>query len=489
LLVLLVNLFLRAVIDEMGKREYAHGCKIRYNTFCINQKLKQFFIFLSLRVIRFLVWLKPHVFSFTQRAIRPLQFFWRFALVGLVPLYHALYLVRKQLALLYRPAKNKVMVLVANRYVVHLAIICLVFATVLSNVRTNEVRAETFGQKSLLFSLVANQDELIEEYASADLTALQVSRASYRDQGVLTPATRGIDFIGSETTSLDSVLSDSSLVGVQESGESAAQMPPARQEREDIELYVVEGGDTLSTIAGKFGLSLNTILWANNLTVRSVLQPGDTLTILPVDGAYHEVSSGDTVASIARTYGVDQETIARYNDLTNVNALAIGDELLIPGGEVQVASRPTSSAISTIISPSPSSSTGATATISNPSVTGSGSMIWPTDLRIITQYYGWSHTGIDIDCGYTNDNYASDAGYVQFSGWKGGYGYAVEINHGNGLVTRYGHHASLYVTAGQYVSQGQAIGRCGTTGRSTGTHLHFEVMANGAFRNPLEYAR
>ncbi len=116
-------------------------------------------------------------------------------------------------------------------------------------------------------------------------------------------------------------------------------------------------------------------------------------------------------------------------------------------------------------------------------------MIWPTDLRTITQYYGWRHTGLDVDCHFTHHNYAADDGYVQFAGWKGGYGLTVEINHGNGIVTRYGHHASLAVADGQQISQGTPLGVCGTTGRSTGTHLHFEVIRNGKFVNPLEYIR
>jgi LysM repeat protein len=389
---------------------------------------------------------------------------------------------------MYRPAKNKVMVLVANRYVIHIVVAALVLVTVFSNIQTDDVRAETFGQKSLLFSLVAVQDELIEEYASDQLVAVQIGHASYREQGSLSSFTRGVDFIGSLDDSSSTALSETSLVGVQESDAATAVAEAAPSaDRTGIETYAVAGGDTLSTIASKFDLSLNTILWANSLSVSTVLQPGDSLTILPVDGVYHEVESGDTIASISQSYDVDQETITSYNGLANANALSIGDELLIPGGEVRAVSRSTSSAISNIITPTVS--TGSSATISSPTVTGSGSMVWPTDLRVITQYYGWSHTGLDIDCHYTNDNYASDAGYVQYSGWKGGYGYTIEINHGNGIVTRYGHHSSLYVSAGEYVAQGQAIGRCGTTGRSTGTHLHYEVISNGSFRNPLEYIR
>lgn len=437
-------------------------------------------------MIRALVWLKPHVLRVLVYAAKPLHVLGRIFLIGLVPAYHLIYIIRKQISRLYRPAKNKVMVLVANRYVAHVTVITLVLATVLSNVGTDEVRAETFGQKSLLFALTAVQDELIEEYASDELVAVQTGHTNYQEPSALSSFTQGVDFIGSRYESVDTALSDTALVGADDTADSAVS-DMTSSDRTAIETYTVAVGDTLSTIADKFDLSLNTILWANNLSVSTILQPGDSLIILPLDGVYHTVSSGDTLASIAQTYGVDQDTIASYNGLANVNALAIGDELLIPGGEVQATPRRTSSAIASIISsPLPS---GSTATISNPSVTGSGSMMWPTDWRVITQYYGWSHTGVDIDCGYMNDNYAADAGYVQFSGWKGGYGYAVEINHGNGIVTRYGHHSSLYVTAGQYVSQGQAIGRCGTTGRSTGTHLHFEVIVNGTFRNPLEYIR
>jgi LysM repeat protein len=439
-------------------------------------------------VIRFFVWLKPHVLRVLDYAAKPLRSLGRVFLSVLVPLYHLLYIVRKQLARLYRPAKNKVMVLVANRYVAHGTIAVFVLATVLSNIQTDEVRAETFGQKSLLFSLVAVQDELIEEYAVEGLAGVQIGNVSYRDGGALSFA-RGVDFIGSLDDPTSTALSDTSLVGADDATDpTAVVVSGTSTNRISVESYTVQGGDTLSTIAGKFDLALNTILWANSLSVSTVLQPGDDLTILPVDGVYHAVSSGDTVASIAQTYDVDQETIADYNGLANANALSVGDELLIPGGEVQAVSRSTSSAITSIIS-TPTPSSGTTTTISSPTVTGSGSMIWPTDLYTITQYYGWGHTGLDVDCGFTNDNYAADAGYVQYSGWKGGYGYTVEINHGNGIVTRYGHHSSMYVSAGEYVAQGQAIGRCGTTGRSTGTHLHFEVIANGSYRNPLEYIR
>lgn len=119
------------------------------------------------------------------------------------------------------------------------------------------------------------------------------------------------------------------------------------------------------------------------------------------------------------------------------------------------------------------------------------SMSWPTDLRVFTQYYGGpgNHTGVDIDCGDDNKNYAAADGIVTFAGWKGGYGYAIEIDHAEGLSTLYGQNAELYVSAGDTVQAGEAISLCGTTGRSTGTHLHFEVNWNGEHQNPLLYIK
>lgn len=376
------------------------------------------------------------------------------------------------------------MLVLTNRFTIHVVVAVIAVTIAGLNVQAQDVRAETFGQKSYMYALVTNQDyELIEESADS-IAAVEVSAFSYRDQTALTSYTRGIDFIHSEDSSIALVGGGSiAAVTISESAESTAP-------RTAIETYVVQGGDTLSNIAEKFDISLNTLLWANNLTVRSVLKPGAELTILPTSGVRHTVSSGDTLTKIASKYDVEEEEVLEYNKLASADDLVVGEQLIVPGGVIAAPAPSSSTAITRIFSSTPTTSSIPTTTSSvQPTVTGTGAMVWPTDLRNITQYYGWSHTGLDIDCHFTHDNYAADAGIVQFTGWKGGYGYTVEINHGNGLVTRYGHHASMYVTAGQQVSAGQPIGRCGTTGRSTGTHLHFEVIANGRFRNPLEYVR
>lgn len=252
--------------------------------------------------------------------------------------------------------------------------------------------------------------------------------------------------------------------------------------RSEIVTYLVKSGDVLGAISEKYGLSLSTILWANNLTARSTLRPGMELTILPTDGVIHKVKKGETAAAIAKKYKVETEKVLAFNGLDN-KALSVGQSLIIPGGTppVIVPVAPARS-LANVFSTPPAGTKGTGAS-------ASGRMLWPTDLHIITQRFGWKHTGIDVDCHFTNNNYAADNGTVQYSGWKNGYGNVVEINHGNGIITRYGHHAKLYVKAGQPIAKGTPIGLCGTTGKSTGTHLHFEVIVGGKFRNPLEYVR
>lgn len=446
--------------------------------------IKQFFVRLSLQVIRILVRVKPHVLGLFRSVFGPFRKVGRFLMSAVfVPAYRVFYVIKKRTDKAWRPAKNRFMVFVTNRYAVHVTMGVIALVVIGVNVQTTEVRAETFGERSLMYSIATGEDtEIIEETKA---TAVEITSVSYRETTGIASYSRGIDFIGGNQAPV-AILGGGALASptISEGADSTAP-------RTDIESYVVQGGDTLSTIASQFGISLNTLLWANDLTVRSVLKPGMELTILPTSGVKHTVSSGDSLTSIADEYDADEEEIIKFNRLASADDIVIGEDLIVPGGEIAApapVTRPTS--VASVFTPTTTTSTIPTTTSdAEPTTTGSGSMIWPTDLYVITQYYGWSHTGVDIDCKFTNHNYAADDGIVQYAGWKGGYGYTVEINHGNGLVTRYGHHASLDVVAGQQVTKGQSLGVCGTTGRSTGTHLHFEVIVNGAFRNPLEYIR
>jgi LysM repeat protein len=465
---------------------YGYLCSKHY-PIGIKERFKQFIVAHTLKAVRILIRIKPVFLRALNSISAPLKAVAKVLVFVLVPVYQLLFSIKRHLVAVYKPAKNKMMFLIANRYTVHGVIIAMVLVVGVLNLQTSIVRAEGFGERSLMYALVAEDaGRIVQEYASDD-SALSVSAVEYRERTGVSMALTQMSAVLEEGTVVpeDGLYGGGALVAAPLS--DTQEVSFVATDRSDIESYAVAGGDTLSSIANKYDLSINTLLWANNLSVTSVLQPGDTLTILPLDGVVHTVSSGDTIAQISYDYDIDQQTILDYNGMSSGSVLSIGNELVVPGGEKQASTRSTSSAISSLFT-APSTASAPT-TISSGQATGSGYLVWPTDLRVITQYYNWRHTGLDVDCYYDNYNYASDAGYVTFSGWNGGYGYVIDVDHGNGIVTRYAHNAALYVSAGQYVSAGEAIGLCGTTGYSTGTHLHYEVIVNGVKKNPLEYIR
>lgn len=244
-------------------------------------------------------------------------------------------------------------------------------------------------------------------------------------------------------------------------------------------VYTVQEGDTIAGIAEKHDITTDTILWSNGLSGTDIIKVGDHLTILPTSGVLHTVSSGDTLLAIAKKYDVEALEIAKYNQLEDTHALSIGEKLIIPGGEIitpravpQVVSRDTRLAEETGPTPEPVKAGGA-------------GMVWPTTTKHISQYFRWGHTGVDIDNRSQPAIYAALDGTVEFAGWLGAYGNLVIINHGNGMQTYYAHNSKFYVGKGQAVTKGQAIAQMGSTGRSTGPHLHFEVRRNGAPINPM----
>lgn len=236
---------------------------------------------------------------------------------------------------------------------------------------------------------------------------------------------------------------------------------------DEITLYVVKSGDTLSGIAKMFGVSTNTIVWANNLDRSKALKTGQEVLILPVSGVKHIVKKGDTLASIAKKYKGDVEEIKLYNDISG-NTVAVGTEIIIPNGEVSapaVVKKSSSSSSSTSTSTSKANSAGYIKPVSG----------------IVTQWGHGTYRALDIGNKIGTPIYATKEGRViaaKSSGWNGGYGLMVIIDHGNGVQSLYGHMSKVRVNVGDYVSQGQQIGDLGSTGRSTGPHLHFETRGN-----------
>lgn len=251
------------------------------------------------------------------------------------------------------------------------------------------------------------------------------------------------------------------------------------------EIYQIQPGDTLGFIARKFNITLNTLLWENNLTALSRIKPGQNLTILPTSGISHKIAKNDTLKSLASRYKVTADIITDFNNLGINPKLTIGRVLFIPGGvkpAIVQPKTPTAASIKSALTSRPGSY--------EPAEDTGTRLLWSTNSHHITQYYGWRHTGLDIGNQTGQPIYAAEDGVVQTAGWnKGGYGYYIIINHGNGLQTLYGHASSLYVKAGDNVSRGQIIAAIGSTGRSTGPHLHLEVRVNGKRVNPLSYIR
>jgi len=251
--------------------------------------------------------------------------------------------------------------------------------------------------------------------------------------------------------------------------------------RDSLVSYVVRSGDTVSTIAKKFGVSEETILWQNDLDKKEVIKPGQKLEIPPVTGMVHKVKRGETIYSIAKKYSAEAQNIVNwpFNSFSNDEtfALAVGQLLVVPDG-IKPEEKPPQEYLAQ-----------KRQTISAGDVSATGSFVWPAS-GYISQYYQWYHPAIDIANPSAPDILAADVGTViSVISQRYAYGNHVIIDHGNGYTTLYAHMTSLYVSPGQTVNKGQAIGKMGCTGRCTGTHLHFEIRKVGVAQNPLGYLK
>lgn len=260
---------------------------------------------------------------------------------------------------------------------------------------------------------------------------------------------------------------------------------PKRTRREVVK-YTVKPGDNVSSIAEEFEISPDSLLWANGKLEDNpdMLSVGQTLNIPPVSGVLHTVQSGETVRSIADKYKSKKlDTNALAQNIVNLEfnqerhdfkgtdyVLTVGQFLMVPGGTKPYQPR----IVSAYSGPIPATA-----------ARGTGAFGWPVSGRI-TQKFWSRHLGIDIGAPKGAPVLAADSGYVVQSGWSNvGYGFMILINHGNGYLTRYAHLSALNVEVGDSVRKGQLIGRVGSTGNSTGPHLHFEIIRGSTHRNPF----
>ncbi|MGZ9225464.1 MAG: peptidoglycan DD-metalloendopeptidase family protein [Anaerolineales bacterium] len=272
--------------------------------------------------------------------------------------------------------------------------------------------------------------------------------------------------------------------------------------RQEVVKYTVEEGDTIFGIAEKFGLQPETVLWGNYYVLLDdphALQPGQELNILPVNGTYHEWQQGEGLNGISSYYGVQPEDIINY-PANNLDVASVGDFsnpnippgrwLIVPSGRREFVSWSAplgvtreNPAYARVLGP------GACDAISGGAV-GYGAFIWPSNKHYLSGFDyapNANHWGIDLAGNEGEGVYATDAGVVVYAGWNNyGYGNMILVDHGGGFQSLYAHLSGLNVGCGQSVGQGDVIGAIGSTGRSSGSHLHFEIMTSSYKANPWD---
>lgn len=318
------------------------------------------------------------------------------------------------------------------------------------------------------------------------LTSFDIGQASVIGQGA------GWEM--EETGNSMALTTDLNLLADQE-GYLLKSMPmngtPTYQENrtEDVS-YTVQSGDTLSGIAYRFGLNQDTIMAANGMTNANYLKSGKNLTVPPKDGAYIAVENGDTLDSLIEEYSGDMELTKKLNNIGEDNAIAEGEKIFVAGEEVAETYLVSIKPVYTTSSYGNSTYTYSSDSVSYDNIDvettyASADFVYPTQGKLTCGwkcYYG--HYAYDIGnrsqpaIVAVSDGTVTTAAY----GWNGGYGNYVVVDHGNGYVTLYAHMEELYVSEGEYVTIGAAIGKMGNTGKvwgATGIHLHFEISYNG----------
>jgi murein DD-endopeptidase MepM/ murein hydrolase activator NlpD len=460
-------------------------------------RIKHFFITLFAGLLRGLGSARSYVAGFFRIILHP--FVWIAEILFkfvVLPFSRLLLVLQRAISRILLPARNGVLSFSAHRYIVHALVVIIVMAVSVFNVRSYTAHSETFGDESVFTKLIHGDtlvdDSVVEEIV--DLDSPSVPHVASASEGALS-ATVGI--------------ATSSIIG--ENAESITATPdpkaltptvisvPSSPSRLKIETYIVQDGDTLWDISKKFGIDVPTLLATNDFGTRGIIHLGDQVKILPVSGILHTVKKGETVGAIAKKYAIDTTDIFKANMITAASIVNPGEELIIPGGTVQdvpVVKPVTKPKQVATAAPAPTTTAAPVqkifaATEKPAPSAATGEWVWPTSGHSVTQpFKGKAHTGIDVDGVIGSPEYAAHDGVVEFAGWSVGYGLSIVINHGNGLWTRYGHTSQIYVKIGDTVTKGQTIALMGTSGKSTGSHLHFEVLSGpGKFLNPLKYVK
>lgn len=385
---------------------------------------------------------------------------------------------------------NKFFFIFGHKYLIHVIIVALTMFVASTNViEAKKVYDEDFGTKSALYEIVAGDDDFTTEIVEKGLPTTSDRQSFYVDtDGMLLATVPRIDPQAQRLRTIEEELQLLESGSALTSGTVLATKTGIRNGFTD---YKVKEGDSVGSLADRFGLTVNTILWANNLTSKSYIKPGDTLSIPAYSGYTVEVKDGDTLQKLTEKHKGDFDQTLKALDGEEI--IPVGSKIVIVDGEPYIPPPPPTPVQTTTSYASAGSSSSTLFQQRNlPAGVTGGSLNWPVGCRsAATTYYGHGFAR-DIACPSGTPIYAAEAGtaYIRNSGgYGGGYGNYVDVVHGGGMTTRYAHMSAFNITSGQAVSRGQVIGFVGSTGRSSGPHVHFEVHINGVRQEPLNYIR
>jgi murein DD-endopeptidase MepM/ murein hydrolase activator NlpD len=323
--------------------------------------------------------------------------------------------------------------------------------------------SSAFNNKQIITSQsIDNQSLLAEENSLREIQNKENSSAS-------SSTTKKIETDGEELTvdqnsnnSKSELRGDNPVPDNRKDEDDVFQQKEAPHLIDRIKVHTVRSGETLWDIAQKHGINIDSLIGANNISNMNSIKPGQEFQILPVKGILYRVSPGESISSIADKFNISTRTILKDNNIKSASNLKIDQTLILRGAKPEFSYRDRLEK----------------------------KFMYPIKTRI-TSYYGprWGrmHEGIDFAAPMGSPIRAVSSGRVVYSGWAGGYGKVVIIEHQKGLRTLYAHNSQLLVREREMVGKGEIISRSGNTGNSTGPHLHFEVQVNGRPENPLNY--
>ena len=452
-------------------------------------RLKQLAILLTIKLLKLFVWV-ARIFGFVLvMAVKPFLAVGSWVLRPLVLTLYRQFL--KVMARLKRSAfmQNKVLFIFGNKYFIHVIVsIITLFVASTNLLQAKELkRGEVFAQDSALYDIVNPDGGINDTIVETGLPTQGSSTNSYiSTEGNMVATIPNLDpeaeaprTIGDQLALAENA---SALVG-------SSVLETKAGVRSGITEYKVKNGDTIGEIAQRFGLTVNSLLWANSLTSSSYIKPGDTLKILPSSGVIHTVVDGDTLEKIVEKYKGDLEETVKVNDIGDDHAIPVGTEIVVVDGTPPPPPPPP---VQRYYASYGSTTSGDVFRNDSyaPVVTSGQQLNWPVGCHSTPTTY-WGHgLARDIPCPMGTAIYAAEQGTVYIrnsAGYGGGYGLYLDIVHPNGMTTRYAHLSAFNVSSGTYVGRGQVVGFVGSTGRSTGPHLHFEVTVNGVKQEPLYY--